>query len=359
MANPYELWNTHTSIGVMRDVKPENWYFGQFFTKSMRSEDEYIDFEKLPVRNRKLAPFVLPLGRGRGVFDDSSKAYRFKPAYVIVDESIDPLRPLTFAPGIDRSMLNPAKISPAQRLAILKAEMTAEAVKAIERRWEWLRAKAIIDGTVTLVGKDYPSVTVNFQRDAGQTEALTTTACWGQSGVSILDHVKSIMDEMNDAEFGAVPQRMTMGGTVAAVVRANTEILEHMDINVKGGVHVIDRAIAPSDKIYKLGELFIGGQSGQRIEMWVNNETYTADDGTATRYLGAKEVVFTGSPDSINGYECFGRIVDQAADWQALPIFPKNYQTGDDVKVEHMSFKSSPLMVPINPNATYKLTALD
>ena len=31
--------------------------------------------------------------------------------------------------------------------------------------------------------------------------------------------------------------------------------------------------------------------------------------------------------------------------------------TGDDVKTEHLSFKSSPIMVPIGANATYKLTA--
>jgi hypothetical protein len=67
-------------------------------------------------------------------------------------------------------------------------------------------------------------------------------------------------------------------------------------------------------------------------------------------------MVFLGSADAIKGYECFGMIVDRDAEYQALPIFPKNYVKGDDVKVEHLSFKSAPLMVPINPNATYKLT---
>lgn len=356
-SNPYEIWQTHTMLGVMRDVRAEDWYFGQFFNRQIRSTDEYIDFEKLPIRSRKLAPFVKPLGRGTSVYSDSAKTYRFKPAYSIVEEAIDPLRPLTFAPGIDRSMLDPNKLTPSQRRAILKAEMTAEAIKAIERRWEWMKARSIIDGTNTIVYQDGQSVSVDFQRAAGHTEVLTAGNYWGDSGVSILDHIQTILETMNNAEFGALPTRITMGGALGKIVRKDAEILKHMDMNIAGGRHVVERGLvsggANGGKIYKIGDLFVGGATGYSIELWVNDETYD----TSTRYLGQYEAVFTGSAESIMGHECFGMIVDQDADYQALPIFPKNFTTGDDVKVEHLSFKSSPLMVPINPNATYKLTA--
>lgn len=360
-SNPYELWQTHTLLGVMRDVRAEDWYFGQFFNRQMRSTDEYIDFEKLPIRSRKLAPFVKPLGRGTSVYSDSSKTYRFKPAYSIVEEAIDPLRPLTFQPGIDRSMLDPNKLSPMQRRAILKAEMTAEAIKAIERRWEWMKARAIIDGSTVVTYQDGTSVTVDFQRDAGHTEALTGANEWGDAGVSIMDHIQTIVDTMNNAEFGAAPTRITMGGALAKIVRKDTEILNHMDLNIAGGTATVTRGLVSGGvnggKIYKFGELRVGGASGAVIELWVNDETYQNTAGTSVRYLGQYEAVFTGPPETIMGYECFGMIVDQAANYQALPIFPKNFETGDDVKTEHLSFKSSPLMVPIAPNATYKLTA--
>lgn len=360
-SSPYEIWQQHTLLGVMRDVRAEDWYFGQFFTRQMRSTDEYIDFEKLPIRSRKLAPFVKPLGRGTSVYSDSAKTYRFKPAYVIVEETIDPLRPLTFAPGIDRSMLDPNKLTPTQRRAILKAEMTAEAIKSIERRWEWLKARAIIDGAVTITYQDGQSFSVDFQRAAGHTEVLTAGNYWGDTGVSIMGHIQTILDTMNNAEFGAAPTRITMGGALAKVVRADAEILKHMDLNIAGGTATVTRGLVSGGtnggKIYKFGELRVGGASGAVIELWVNDETYENASGVATRYLGQYEAVFTGPAESIMGYECFGRIVDQAADYQALPIFPKNFETGDDVKVEHLSFKSSPLMVPLGANATYKLTA--
>lgn len=361
MTSPYALWQTHTMLGVMRDVRAESWYFGQFFTRQMRSDDEYIDFEKLPIRSRKLAPFVKPLGRGTSVYSDSQKTYRFKPAYSIVEETIDPLRPLTFSPGIDRSMLDPMKISPMQRREILKAEMTAEAIKSIERRWEWMKARAIIDGAVTMTYQDGSSYVADFQRAAGHTEALTMGNYWGDSGVSIVDHIQTILDTMNNAEFGAAPTRITMGGALAKIVRKDAEILKHLDVNIMGASMTVERGLvtggANGGKIYKFGELRVAGASGATIELWVNDETYENAAGASVRYLGQYEAVFTGPADSIMGYECFGRIVDQDANYQALPIFPKNFMTGDDVKTEHLSFKSSPIMVPIGANATYKLTA--
>jgi hypothetical protein len=359
MANPYELWSTRKLLGVFRDVKPETRYFGQFFTKQMRSDDEWIDFEKLPVRNRELASFVKPMGRGKGVTAQVVQGYRFKPANLVVEDSVDPLRPLTFQPGIDFSMLEGGngRLSPMQRKELIKAQMAQDLIDMVERRWEWMRAQAIINGTVVCAYVDGSSVTVDFQRAAGHTETLGGGNRWGDSGVSILDHIASIVDEMNAAAFGGVPTRITMGGGVAAVMRNDEEIKAHMDINMTGGVHRVDRGLAPADKVYKFGELFIGGASGQVIELWVNNETYTVD-GSETRYLANNAIVATSTATAINGYECFGMIVDPDAEYQPLPLFPKNFQTGERVKVENLSVESAPLFVPINPNATYKATVI-
>lgn len=360
-ANPYELWSSHSMLGLFRDQKPEDWYFGQFFTYGMTSDTEWIDFEKLPIRSRKLAPFVRPLGRGHGVFTDEQRGYRFKPANIVVEDAVDPLRPLTFQPGIGESMLARAQLTPMQRYALIKAQMTMELELSIRRRFEWMRARSIIDGKITVVYESGESVLVDFQRDAGHTVVLTGGNRWGDSGVSILDDIQGRIDTMSNAEFGGMPTRITMGGTVAGVVRKDTEILSHLDKNIVGGTVVVDRGVVAgangNGKIYKFGELTVGGGSGQRIELWVNNETYTARDGTQTRYLGANEVLFTSTPDAIMGYECFGRIIDKDARYQALPIFPKNFETGERVKVENISMESAPLMAPINPNATLKLTA--
>lgn len=361
-ANPYELWSTRKSIGIMRDVQAENWYFAQFFTNQLLSEEEWVDFEKLPIMKRKLAPFVMPKARGRGVWEDSQRSYRFKPAYSKVEENIDPLMPLTFTPGLGQSAFDMNSITPMQRIELIRAQMMVAMISAVQRRWEWMRARAIIDGGYTVSGVDYPAQVLSFGRAAGHTVVLGSGSRFGESGVSIVDFFQGVVDTMNNAEFGGIPTRATMGSAVAAVMRKDAEVLAQMDINIVGGTIRVERGLvsggANGGKVYKFGEMRIGGASGAVIELWVNDEEYVDDSGTKQRYLGAKEVVFTASPDSIMGYQAFGRIVDRDAEYRAVPIFPKNFFTGDDEKTEHLSLKSAPLMVPINPNATFKATVL-
>lgn len=363
MTNPYELWTGRKSLGVMREAKVESLnYFRSLFPNTITSDDEYIDFEKLPVRSRKLAPYALPLARGGAVYDDSSRAYRFKPAYVILDDAIDPLKPLSFQPGIDRSRFEMHELTPMQRIELLKVAITTAHIEAWERRLEFMAARAIIDGQITITGPNYPSTLVNFQRDAGHTVVLGSGSRFGESGVSILDFFQSKIDTMLAAEFGGMTTRITMSGAVAAVVRKDEEILAHMDINVSGGRHSVERGMVSGgedgEQVYKFGELYVGGTSGRTIELWVNDAVYEDDAGTQQRYLAANALVMTSSASRINGFECFGRIVDQDAEYKAIPLFPKNYVTGNDVKVQHISHKSSPIMVPINPNATLKATVL-
>ncbi len=357
MANPYELWDTRYALGMMRATKPETWMFGKFFTRQIATESEWIDFEKLPVPSRKLAAFVKPMGRGTSIYDDSSSTKRFKPANVVVEEAIDPLRLLSTAPGID-SMLDPMSISPAQRRNLLRAEMTAQAMLAIERRWEWMRAKAIVDGKVTVKYESGESVLVDFGRAAGHTETLTGGSQFGDSGVKFMDKVQAVIDTMTDAEFGAIPVDIIMGGSVWAVVKNDAGLQAAMEFEAQRSDVNIERGlIGSTGKVFKVGTISVGGPSGQTLNLWVNNETFLDNSGASTRYVGAKEMVFCGAPEAIMGIQCFGRIIDMDADFKALPIFPKNFMQGERVKTEHLSFESAPLMVPVNPDATYVIKA--
>jgi hypothetical protein len=353
MANPYELWDTHRFLGVFRDVQPVNQYWTPFFQNEIRSTDEYIDFEKLPIQNRKLAAFAMPLARGKSVYEDRGGLTRFKPAYVKVEDEVDPLMPLTRRVGIDGTMSQPISITPMQRLGLIKTAMAVAAVNAIERRWDWMAAKAVIDGKITLSGENYPTTLVDFGRDASHTITLGGGSRFGETDVSIVDFFQSVLDTMSNAEFGAVPTRATMGGAVWAVVRKDAEFLKHMDVNLRNPGITIERALVSGDKIFKVGEMTVGGGSGQTIELWVNNETFVdPDTGATTRFLGTNQVVFTGSADSVQGYRAFGRIIDRKADYEAIPIFPSNWVKPGDPEVEYLTHKSAPLFVPVNPNAT-------
>lgn len=352
---PYELWETNTFLEVWRDVEEDPLYWLDWFPNEIRSTDEYIDFEKMPILNRKLAPFVMPLARGKSVYEDQTTHTRFKPAYVKVEDEVDPLMPLTRRAGIDRTGSQmPVELDPMERLELIKAAMSAAHYNAIRRTHNYMAAMALRDGRITLRGDNYPTTVVDFNRAAGHTETLGAGNQYGDAGVSIVDHFQSVIDTMTQAEFGAVPTRATMRGDVWSVMRKDSELLEHLD-NTKNGNNIrIERGLVPGSKVYKVGEMGIGGASGAQIELWVDNSDYLDPQTNAvTPYLGSGQILFTAGANEINGYQCFGRIIDKAAGYEALPIFPKNWESQGDVTVEYITHKSAPIMVPINPNGTF------
>jgi hypothetical protein len=358
-SNPYELWSLRKSIGVMRNVIPAFSYWLPMFANEVNSTDEYIDFEKLPVLNRRLAPFVRPLGTGKPVYTDQSTATRFKPAYIKVKDAIDPTRILTKIPGID-AMLDPSVLGPMARREALRAAMTVQHVRVIERRWEWLAARAIIDGKVTIGGtEEYPAVQLDFARDAGQTVALSSSTQWGASNVSIMDFIQSVCDLMiyPVGGFGGFPTRITLGSAAWAVMRKDAEIKDAMN-KFFPVTAAVDRGIIGSEKVVKVGDLFVGSAGGPMLELWLYRDSYVADDGTETPLMSPNDVVFTSSAEAIHGFRCFGAIIDPFAEYQALPIFPRNWLETGDPAVENILHQSAPLMVPVNPNATFKATVV-
>lgn len=354
----YELWETNTFLGVYRDMQVDPLYWLNWFTNEAETDATgYIDFEKMPIRSRKLAPFVMPLARGKSIYEDTGKGFRFKPAYVKLEDRIDPLMPLTRRVGIDSNMTQmPVSLSPERRLNLIRAAITQQHYDAVMRTWNYMACVALRDGQITLSGEDYPTTLVDFRRDAAQTDTLGAGDRFGDSGVSIVDYFQYVLDTMTSAEFGAVPTRATMGGKVWAAIRKDEEFLKHMDVNLRGGNITIERGLVPGagEKTFRVGTMTVGGASGQSIELWVDNSTFLhPETGVETRYIGAHQCLWTGSADAVMGYRAFGAIIDRSANWQPLPIFPKNWVTQGDVEVEYITHKSAPLMVPINPNATF------
>lgn len=360
--NPYELWDLRKSLGVRRNIIPAYTYWLDMFTGQVNSTDEYIDFEKLPALNRRLAPFVRPLARGKPIYTDSSTGYRFKPTYIKLNDVIDPMRVMRKIPGVDPMLSsNMDPNDPMVRREALRAAMAQQHITTIQRRWEWLAARAIIDSKVTLTGEDYPTTQVDFRRDAGQTITLGSGSRWGDSGVSIMDFIQEVNDLMIRpvGGFGGAVTRITLGSNAWSVMRKDPEIKDLMSKIIMNPGADIQRGLTSSDKVAKVGEIPIGGANGSTVELIRYADTYQADDGTETPFMSPNDVVFTSSPQAIDGQRCFGAIIDPYAQYQSLDIFSRNYMDQGDPAAEWMLDQSAPLMVPINPNATLKATVVN
>lgn len=349
-------WTTRTLLGVMRDTKREFSYWLPMFGAEVRFTTEYIDFEKLPDLRRKIAAFVRPLGQGRPVYKDSARVFRAKPAYIKAKDVIDPLRPLTLIPGLETGIYEQEKLSPAQRLDLLRAAMVAQHVASIERRWEWMACQAIVNASITIGGEEHPPETLDFKRASNQTVVLGAGSRWGDSGISIFDSVQTYVDRMFDAEFGGMCTRITLTPSAWAIWRKDAEIMSHMDTQIRGAAATVERGIIAPERVTKVGELLVGGASGARIEVMLYRDTYIDESDVEQPFLPNGTVVFTAAPSAIQGYRCFGRIVDRTAGYEAIPIYPRNWiDDRADPIVETLLHQSAPLFVPANPNATLSL----
>lgn len=367
-ANPYEIWDSRTSLGMARDVIPQyQFWLPQFAAGRVGSEDEWVDFTKLPADNRKLAPFVMPMSSGKPIYTDRATAYRFKPAYIKLKDAVHPKDGLRKIPGIDE-MLSPNNSgnSIMARRAALKAAIVRQHVRTIQRRWEWMAAQAIINGTIVISGEEYPAVTLDFGRNSNQTITLGAGSRWGDSGISILGLIQTWADLMSrptqnsdgTGGFGGFPVQLIVGSRAWAAMRVDPEIKDLMNKFYPGNGTQVERGLISSDKVVKVGQLGLGGTSGVTIDVILYQDSYVDDTGTEQLFLQPTDAVLVSSPAAIGGFQCFGAILDPYSNYQPLDIFARNWLEEGDPAAEYLLHQSSPLMVPTNPNATLKATVV-
>lgn len=342
----HQIYDTNTLLGVYKDLAPASTYFLDLgFRSAMTFDTEFIDFEKMTT-GRKLAPFVAPTAQGVPIYNQGSNITRFKPAYVKPKDAVDPTRLFKKMPG---NLLNDSNMSPQARYNALVAAILTDHREAIERRWEWLAARAMVDGKVTIEDERYPARVVDFQRDANHTVVLTGTSRWGQADANIIGNVESWRSRVRNAKFGGPTNRMTVAPDVWDVMRKDPEVLKQLDVNTRGTVMDLKIGIRDGDLVEYIGKL------SNTLELWVNSDYYELPNGDTVPYMASGEVLLSGP--NVNGVRAFGAIVDKNASFQARPVFPKMWDQ-EDPSATFIMTQSAPLMVPVNPNNTLKTTVL-
>ena len=343
MAFPYQLHETKTLIGVMQ-MAPEvpSYFLSNFFTSQVNATTEYIDFEKIGRERRRIAPYVMPLAKGRPVYSRRSTPSQFKPAYIKLNDTYDPQRALARRPG---QLLTPVADSPEANYQAWVVDCAAQQRRAIERRWEHQAAMAILNGSVTISGPDYPAQVIDYGRPAGHTITLGSGSRWGDPGVSIIDSIQTWSDLMHAADFGGAPNRLTIGVKAWAVMRKDREVIDQLDLQRRGSQADIVTGLLPTGEIKYAGTLATG------LEVYVYNDYIHADAGNIVRLMDERDVLLTGP--AIEGVRAFGAILDVNAQFQALEIFSRLFMENDPA-IPTMLSQSAPLMVPLNPAATLR-----
>lgn len=333
--------DTAQLLGLYRWVPAPINYFRNLMTSSVfTSDSEYIEFGKL-TDERKLAPLVIPMAQGRPMYSEAANVAQFKPSYIKAKDPISPSRALKRRPG--ENLFAPNTLSPYARFLAIGGDILRVHRQGIENRMEWMTAEAAQYGKITLSGVDYPTTTLDFQRDPSHTITLSGAGIvWSDVNAPIVTNLNTWVEKIRRAQFGGPVTRITIGKNVVGPFLANKQVQETRNLLIRGTDGVPPASIRLGDyseMIFKFGN----------YEVWTTSDWYTKPDGTIGEYMNPNGVLLTGP--NAQFVECYGAILDEDARLQAMPVFAKQWKNQDPA-VTFIMTQSSPLVVPVNPNNT-------
>lgn len=344
----YDRFTLETVFKFQKTPTPPFWL--KWFGRQINFDTPEIYFDKVFGDDRGLAPFVIPTMQGRAQKLDPHSAVAFSPAYIKILDVVNPGMFINRQPGEGFGGSAP-NLSLNQRHDAVIAELLRRGRVKIQNRFEWLAAKALQDGKVTISGEDYPTTTVDFRRDPALTAILTGTAKWDNVAGKPLDTLREMRLTANDIS-GARIRKFIFGANAWNLLTQRVDLRDMMDRNF-GGTRVEVTLISEGYE----GQEFMGviaGRDGQgAIEAWVDTSKYIdPEDGQTKFYLDQNTVI--GINEMVDGVRCFGAIMDARAGYQPMDVFFKNYENPNP-SVEYLLLQSSPLMMPKNPNATFSV----
>jgi hypothetical protein len=341
------IYSTTTLLQVMSHAKVLTPFWLGLFPSQINFETQDIAFDRVNTDYRKLAPFVAPNVQGRVQGRSGYDTVSFAPAYVKPKDIVDPSMDIVRQPG---EMLGSGSLSNAQRRDAVIAELLRQHRTKLVNRNEWLAARAVIDGAVTIAGEDYPAVTVNFRRHASLSYQLLTTARWNQSGALPLEDIKAARLNAHQRS-GVKITKMIFGANAWEYLAARVDLKELMNRNYGGSDTKVSLMRDGYEGQEYIGEI-VGLNGAGKIEAWIDTSKYVDEDGNEQFFLDQDTVV--GVSGSIEGVRCFGAIRDVQAGLQAREVFTKMWEN-QDPSVEYIMSQSAPLMVPKRPNASFKI----
>lgn len=351
----FDLYGTADLLDVLRITPVESSYWLDNFFGSVRQFDTAeIMFDKLKTV-RKLAPFVSPVVQGRVMKSRGFETKAFTPAYVKPKHIVDPNRQFTRRPGEIPGM---GSSTPQARWNAAIAENLAEERNAILRRENWMAAMAVIHGSVTVTGEDYPTQVVDFGRDAALTSVLAGTARWGESAADPLANIADLRKTAFE-KSGAPITRLTMGLDAFDLFFADTKVQALLKTELGAIPRTSDSVLSamgsPGEPFEFRG--ILQGANGQgRLEIYTYNEQYEDENDATQSIMSSLDVVGTGN--NLRGVRCYGAIRDKRAGLQPLPLFPKMWDQ-EDPSLTYTMTQSAPLMVPTNIDNSFKITVHD
>ena len=342
---PVDIFSTQVLNKTVEYLdRPASFLLDTFFGQVQTADTEEIFFD-IDKSKPRLTPFVSPLVAGKVVADSGYETKSFKPAYAKDKRRFDPSAPLKRNIGETIG----GTLTPQQRRdAALNRSLTNQ-LENLTRREEVMASEALRLGQVTVSGDNYPTVVVNFQRDAALTVTLTGVNRWGQAGIKPLDNLED-WASLVQTKSGAAAKTVIMDPAAWRLFRSSDDVKALLTIyRGTNSAFQVDPMVRGqgNEKARFIGT--IGD-----FDIWIYNDVYTDDLGNTVPMLPTNTVIL-GSPVNVEGTRCYGVIQDEKAAYRAQRYFSKSWLE-EDPAVRWLLLQSAPLVVPYRPNACFCAT---
>lgn len=337
-----DIYTTTTLQRLVSSLKrPQTALLSAFFPQIETSDDETIHFD-VENKKRRIAPFVSPLKEGRFVSDEGYVTKLFRPAYIKDKRVLDPNKALKRRMGETIG----GSEAPINRHQANLATSLANQVEMLMRRKEVMASEVLRTGKCVISGDGYPSVEVDFGRNAAHTVTLTLAARWGESGVKPLENIEDwTLTVLQNS--GATIRNVIMDTAAWRLFRADTQVEKFLNT----------RPLSATEEAVSLTRFAASGLSYQggigQLRFWVYSDWYINDAGSEVAIMPANTVLLVS--EDLDGVQHQGAIRDEEAGLQPLEFFSKSW-TVQDPSARILLLQSAPLVVPYRVDASFCAT---
>lgn len=337
MPDTAPIYSSRQLAEVVRPLdRPQQFLVDLFFPGARVFDTRRVDFHVLNMA-REVAKYVHPDSVAAPQAERGFKIDSFEPAYL---KPLTPLKPsgmMDIRPGERIG----GEMSPLERRADRISQILLDHEAQIMRRIEAMASTILATGAITVVSDEFPTATINFGRDAGQTLALTTTARWGESGVSPSANLRSWAATVA-TNSGAVVDTCVMGGAAFELLVAEDAFRDRLDNRRQSGGS-LEMFQAPK------GSDAWGSYQGTvgNVDYFTYSQPYT--EGGVAKNMMHDHGVILGSRRQMQGVVTYGAILDDEA---LVPAqwWSKMYRVHNPSRV-FIESASAPLPVPSRVNA--------
>lgn len=335
------IYDINVLVKVVEQLKrPAKFFLDRFFPEVDTQDSLKISFD-IDENKPTIAPYVSPYVAGKILKDQGHVTKTFQPAYVKPKEVIKPSDSMRRAIGerIGGGM------SPAERLKLNLRRKMENQIAGIVDRCELQAVEAMRTGQIIVTGEDYPTMVVDFGRDAALTVDISGGAAeWGDDGISPLKNVHTWASLVLQ-KSGATVTDVVMDPKAWELFAADPIVKERLDTRRVESAGPLALGKAPVRGARYMGTL-------DNFDFWQYQDWYRDLDGTDNPYLPDYTVILSGP--QLEGVRIFGAILDEEAGMegpQAMEYFPKSW-LDKDPPVRYLMTQSAPLMVPYRINAS-------